>query len=656
MPPTRTQRKSRKTPAPHQAPEPIDTPDGATPAEEDGEKIARPSNAWILYRTARAAELKDEKARKKEPPLKQSQISQIVGQMWRAEAPEVRKAYEKEAARLAAKHAEMYPDYKYQPMNKEQKLAWREEQAKKKKLLQDAKKAAKESARKASPRASGSRKSSAEVAPVQAPAQVAAPRRASTRIATRAQSSASSVPVSIPSRPRPREPMSRGAGASPPLDSDAESTLSSTPTLSFDGETLLRLPYPLQATMPDFAPPSVSDFGQVIAPDFPQAADVCYFSPDFLQQGPSTQVPAMGTDGAWSSSLSTPRDSPPSYTEGDQFPGSGMASASSELNMRSQWRAGPPIAFNDPQRPFPAHLPPAGSVETMDIQDVLRALECAPSIGAWAASPPTNVDFHLAHLLGSPRSATLYPNGGGENALAQAMNLEEVQDVMDSSFSAQMDESAFDAAMDAVPRSFEDNVQFQVAFPQTASHVMMDPEEFYRTQAAEAALLYPELALNLGHDVVSPPYPLMAPDEPITGDMGLSWHNEFGDFFSGVPMEPTHDAAGSSGSAPSPSGPPTPTQHDAFYGAPLLLSPSVDYSPFAPSLAHSPSAPTPTSTPTAETTEFASPPVDNTPATQRYVPPGGAGQASRRRVGGRFARPPVQPGQAQGSGSGSSTT
>lgn len=330
MAPTRTQRTSHRALPPHQLPEPTDTP-----TTGEGEKIPRPPNAWILYRTEHAALLKAEKLAKREPPYRQSQVSQIVGRLWRGEPKSVRDRYEKEAARLAEKHAEMYPDYKFQPVKKEVKQAMRAELAKQKKLASDAKKAAKASGRKASPQASSSRRASAEVATIQAPA----PRRASTRSAAKARRSASSTPAAILNAPQPREPISRGSGASPPLESDDDSsTLSSTPTLSFDGDTVLRLPYPLQEAMSGFAPLPVPDFGQAVAPGFFPTSGVCYLSPDFLQQGPSGQSTVMGVDGMLSTSLSTPRDSPPSYTEGDQF---------DALNMRCEWVGGPPMAFND---------------------------------------------------------------------------------------------------------------------------------------------------------------------------------------------------------------------------------------------------------------------------------------------------------------------
>ncbi|EIW63175.1 uncharacterized protein TRAVEDRAFT_26566, partial [Trametes versicolor FP-101664 SS1] len=409
--------------------------------------------------------------------------------------------------------------------------------------------------------------------------------------------------------------------------------------------------------MSGFAPLPVPGFGQVVAPGFSQADNVCYLSPDFLQQGPSGQVMVMGADGTLSTSLSTPGDSPPSYTEGNQF---------DALNMRCEWVGGPPMAFNDPQRPFPAHLPIAMPGQMVDVDDVLRALELAPSIGAWAASPPGDVDMHLAHLLSSPQSATCYPHGdgSGDDALAQAMNIGDVQEVMDnSSYGASTNGSSFDAALDVNPRSFEDALEFQNTFPDTAGQ-LMDPNEFYQTQAAEAAVQYPQLAEDLGLNTPTTSFSM--------DDMGLQWYSNtesMDELFAGVPLE-SHDASGpSSGAGHSHSGPPTPTQHDAFYGASLPPTPTVDYSAFvssvspspfassvapssfAPTPAPSPFAPTPMSTPVVETADFGSTPVDNTPALQRYVPPGGAGQASRRRVGQRFPRPPFVPGQAQGSGS-----
>ncbi|KAI9068377.1 HMG-box, partial [Trametes sanguinea] len=78
------------------------------------EKVPRPPNAWILYRTAKLKEMKAE-AKDGELPMKQADISRIVGEMWKTERGPIRKQFEKAAAIAKEKHAKKYPHYKYKP-------------------------------------------------------------------------------------------------------------------------------------------------------------------------------------------------------------------------------------------------------------------------------------------------------------------------------------------------------------------------------------------------------------------------------------------------------------------------------------------------------------------------------------------------------------
>ncbi|KAJ7292170.1 high mobility group box domain-containing protein, partial [Mycena rebaudengoi] len=73
----------------------------------------RPANAWILYRSDKIKEL-----RKGTP---QRDLSKQVSALWRNERPDVRAWYEKRAEEKKQEHRRMYPDYRFQPVKKEEK-------------------------------------------------------------------------------------------------------------------------------------------------------------------------------------------------------------------------------------------------------------------------------------------------------------------------------------------------------------------------------------------------------------------------------------------------------------------------------------------------------------------------------------------------------
>ncbi|RPD63730.1 HMG-box [Lentinus tigrinus ALCF2SS1-6] len=89
------------------------------PSEVAGkpEKIPRPPNAWIIYRTDRLNEWKDTRG-PNDPPVKQADISRMIGTRWRFEADHVKLEYEKRAAIAKAEHKRKYPNYKYNPISR----------------------------------------------------------------------------------------------------------------------------------------------------------------------------------------------------------------------------------------------------------------------------------------------------------------------------------------------------------------------------------------------------------------------------------------------------------------------------------------------------------------------------------------------------------
>ncbi|KAI8975891.1 hypothetical protein BD414DRAFT_423547, partial [Trametes punicea] len=75
----------------------------------------RPPNSFILYRSAKCAELKAGRAERGEPPLQMADVSKLISRMWAEETPEVVLEYERQAESAAARHAAANPGYKYRP-------------------------------------------------------------------------------------------------------------------------------------------------------------------------------------------------------------------------------------------------------------------------------------------------------------------------------------------------------------------------------------------------------------------------------------------------------------------------------------------------------------------------------------------------------------
>ncbi|CAH7686194.1 expressed protein [Phakopsora pachyrhizi] len=81
----------------------------------EAEKLPRPPNSWILYRSDKIVEMKSLNL-----GLAQSVLSKEIAAKWHNETSEVKKEYEKKAEIIKAEHAAKYPDYKYNPKRKKQ--------------------------------------------------------------------------------------------------------------------------------------------------------------------------------------------------------------------------------------------------------------------------------------------------------------------------------------------------------------------------------------------------------------------------------------------------------------------------------------------------------------------------------------------------------
>ncbi len=80
------------------------------------EYIKRPSNSFILYRSAYA-----DRCREYEKSNNHQDISSMAGTSWAIETPEIRKQYEEWAKKERENHAAAFPEYKFQPQTQEAK-------------------------------------------------------------------------------------------------------------------------------------------------------------------------------------------------------------------------------------------------------------------------------------------------------------------------------------------------------------------------------------------------------------------------------------------------------------------------------------------------------------------------------------------------------
>lgn len=74
-------------------------------------KIPRPMNSWLLFRTQRLRELKQQNPNSRVP---QAILSKMISELWRNELPYIKRGYEKQAEQCRIDHELKYPAYKYQ--------------------------------------------------------------------------------------------------------------------------------------------------------------------------------------------------------------------------------------------------------------------------------------------------------------------------------------------------------------------------------------------------------------------------------------------------------------------------------------------------------------------------------------------------------------
>lgn len=95
------------------------------------EKVPRPPNAWILFRSEMTRIVPPAPARGRST-TSQALASGAISKMWAQLTPAVRAEYERRAAAKKYEHKMQYPDYRFEPMPKETKIRLIEERKREK--------------------------------------------------------------------------------------------------------------------------------------------------------------------------------------------------------------------------------------------------------------------------------------------------------------------------------------------------------------------------------------------------------------------------------------------------------------------------------------------------------------------------------------------
>ncbi|KAI0990259.1 hypothetical protein GJ496_000500 [Pomphorhynchus laevis] len=81
------------------------------------QRVKRPMNAFMVWSKSMRREITQ-----KDPKLHNSEISKQLGEMWRNMSDEDKQPYIEEAKILRSEHMRNYPDYKYRPRRKTNKI------------------------------------------------------------------------------------------------------------------------------------------------------------------------------------------------------------------------------------------------------------------------------------------------------------------------------------------------------------------------------------------------------------------------------------------------------------------------------------------------------------------------------------------------------
>ena len=89
-------------------------------SNQSANRPRRPANAWILYRSDKMKILKP--TAPEAPRRTQADISKLIAGMWKNEADEVKRHYERLSEHAKVEHHAQYPTYRFQPAKRAEKL------------------------------------------------------------------------------------------------------------------------------------------------------------------------------------------------------------------------------------------------------------------------------------------------------------------------------------------------------------------------------------------------------------------------------------------------------------------------------------------------------------------------------------------------------
>ncbi|OHT16416.1 HMG box family protein [Tritrichomonas foetus] len=92
-------------------------PDRTAADLDEGDNSHRPPNAFILYSQAMRSE-----ARQQNPSLSNTEVSRILGKMWKEVPNEIKLQYKQKAAKLQEEFKKTHPDYTYRKARRKRAL------------------------------------------------------------------------------------------------------------------------------------------------------------------------------------------------------------------------------------------------------------------------------------------------------------------------------------------------------------------------------------------------------------------------------------------------------------------------------------------------------------------------------------------------------
>ncbi|PIL34037.1 hypothetical protein GSI_03746 [Ganoderma sinense ZZ0214-1] len=609
-------------------------------SKPDRNRIPRPPNAWILYRGDRLGEWKAARS-PNDPPVKQADISRLIGKRWREEDDAIKLQYEKRAAIAKADHKKRYPDYKYNPVSREVKEKIRAEEKEAKKRAREEAKAA----RNAPPRPSLGRS--------REPSYHSPPSGSNVKLENMDSPSADQADAETDAGDEPRvvDPIDRGCGPSPPIDYDPQSPSSSSISSSsaYSSSSLVSahsspLPTPSQLS------PAPFDASQTWQPPAPSPLSSSPTQPP-PPAYPSTFVhsPAPSRQTSYNllpSSSSTPSESPPSYSDGEN------------------WQPGPPDSAYDPYTPLPGlqsnwNTPSQDPLLLpQDVSDVNFSLPQFDPLLALSQDDQLNVGSASAGAIFDLSASA--PNMGSANSPPGELELDisafsqhfpvvgqqpahhppadELMAVLDMpELHETMEDRAAEAGAPAPGVAQASSLEYFAAFVNShpSDALSLADPNFYANLGRQIIEHYPLLAASLFPQSMG-----MAPPQYIANANA----NVFAaDNFTPIqqqqqPQDQAFDASMYQMFMQQPElAMPTPMRPIAVTDistnpTPVQTEPSYTYPQAAAPLAQPASAPVATAPAPAPSAEAAPP---------RYVPPGGAGMVGRRRVARTYNMPRV---------------